>query len=363
MREPDPQKLDALVGRLIGDVGASVTGALIVLGDQLGLYRAMANGDPVTSAQLADRTGLKERYVREWLSAQAAAAYVDYHEDTDSFSLSPEQAMAFAEESSPAFFAGAFEIAQAMWVDEPKVEEAFRSGTGLGWHEHSNCLFRGTERFFRPGYNTNLRSSWIPALEGVEEKLTKGAVVADVGCGHGASTVLMAQAYPNARFYGFDYHEPSIERARAEAERAGVADRVVFAKASAKSFPANGTPTNGSGTTGYDLVTMFDCLHDMGDPVGAGRHVRNTLAEDGTWMIVEPFAHDHLKDNLNPVGRIFYGASTMICTPASLSQEVGLGLGAQAGETRLRKVALDAGFSHFRRATETPFNMVFEVRA
>lgn len=352
MRVADPQKLDALVGRLVGDVGVSITGALVVLGDQLGLYKAMADGKPVTSQELAAKTGFKERYIREWLSGQAAADYIDYDAESDSFSLSPEQAMAFAEEDSPAFFAGAFEIVQSMWVDEPKVETAFRNGAGLGWHEHSQCLFRGTERFFRPGYNSNLNNSWIPALDGVKAKLEKGARVADVGCGHGASTVLMAQAYPNSQFFGFDYHRPSIERAREAAAKAGVGDRIVFEQASAKDFPAKD----------YDLVAMFDCLHDMGDPAGAGRHVRETLAEDGTWMIVEPFAHDHLKDNLNPVGRIFYGASTMICTPASLSQEVGLGLGAQAGEMRLRKVALDAGFSRFRRATETPFNMVFEVR-
>jgi SAM-dependent methyltransferase len=352
MRAADPQKLDALVGRLVGDVGASITGALIVLGDQLGLYKAMADGEPVTSQQLAAKTGFKERYIREWLSGQAAADYVEYDETTDKFSLSPEQAMAFAEEGSPAFFAGAFEIVQSMWVDEPKVESAFRNGEGLGWHEHSKCLFRGTERFFRPGYNVHLIPDWIPALKGVEAKLMEGATVADVGCGHGASTILMAQAYPKSRFFGFDYHGPSVERAREAAEKAGVGDRIIFERASAKDFPAKD----------YDLVAMFDCLHDMGDPVGAGRHVRETLAKDGTWMIVEPFAHDSLKDNLNPVGRIFYGASTMICTPASLSQEVGLGLGAQAGEMRLRKVALDGGFSRFRRATETPFNMVFEAR-
>lgn len=353
MREADPQKLDALVGRLVGDVGASITGALIVLGDQLGLYKAMADGEPVTSQQLAAKTGLKERYVREWLAGQAAAGYVDYDEGADSFALSPEQAMAFAEEESPAFFAGAFEIVQSMWMDEPKVAEAFRSGSGVGWHEHSKCLFRGTERFFRPGYNVHLIPDWIPALQGVEAKLIQGASVADVGCGHGASTILMAQAYPQSRFFGFDYHGPSVERAREAAQKAGVGDRITFERASAKDFPKQG----------YDLVAMFDCLHDMGDPIGAGRHVRETLADDGTWMIVEPFAHDHLKDNLNPVGRIFYGASTMICTPASLSQDPGLGLGAQAGEMRLRKVALDAGFSRFRRASETPFNMVFEVRA
>lgn len=353
MRAADPQKLDALVGRLVGDVGVAITGSLVVLGDQLGLYKAMADGKPVTSQELAAKTGFKERYIREWLSGQAAAEYIDYDAASDRFSLSPEQALAFAEEDSPAFFAGAFEIIQSMWVDEPKVETAFRSGAGLGWHEHSKCLFRGTERFFRPGYNANLTESWIPALDGVEAKLNRGATVADVGCGHGASTILMAKAYPNARFYGFDYHGPSIERAREEAQKAGVGDRIVFERASAKDFPAKE----------YDLVAMFDCLHDMGDPVGAGRHVRETLGKGGTWMIVEPFANDSLKDNLNPVGRIFYGASTMICTPASQSQEVGLCLGAQAGEMRLRKVALDAGYSHFRRATETPFNMVFEARA
>ncbi|MBY3068465.1 class I SAM-dependent methyltransferase [Rhizobium laguerreae] len=353
MREPDMQKLDALVGRLVGDVGAAMSGALVVLGDKVGLFKAMADGTPMSVQDLAAKTGVKERYVREWLSAQAAADYIAYDEKTDRFSLTPEQAMVFAEENSPAFFVGAFEVVQSMWMDEPKVADAFRSGKGLGWHEHSTCLFRGTERFFRPGYNSHLVNEWIPALGGVEEKLKAGASVADVGCGHGASTILMAQAYPASRFTGFDYHGPSIERAKAAAEDAGVADRVTFQQGSAAEFPGRG----------YDMVAMFDCLHDMGDPVGAGRHVKETLGPNGTWLIVEPFAHDHLKDNLNPVGRVYYGASTMICTPASLSQEVGLGLGAQAGEMKLRKVALDAGFTHFRRATETPFNMVFEVRA
>ncbi|CAK03188.1 class I SAM-dependent methyltransferase (plasmid) [Rhizobium leguminosarum] len=353
MREPDMQKLDALVGRLVGDVGAAMSGALVVLGDQVGIYKAMADGTPMSVQDLAKKTGIKERYLREWLSAQAAADYVAYDEKTDRFSLTPEQAMVFAEENSPAFFVGAFEVVQSMWMDEPKVADAFRTGKGLGWHEHSTCLFRGTERFFRPGYNSHLVNEWIPALGGVEEKLKTGASVADVGCGHGASTILMAQAYPASRFTGFDYHGPSIERAKAAAKDAGVSDRVTFEQGSAAEFPGRG----------YDMVAMFDCLHDMGDPVGAGRHVKETLGPNGTWLIVEPFAHDHLKDNLNPVGRVYYGASTMICTPASLSQEVGLGLGAQAGEMKLRKVALDAGFTHFRRATETPFNMVFEVRA
>ncbi|TAV62522.1 class I SAM-dependent methyltransferase [Rhizobium leguminosarum] len=353
MRQPDMQKLDALVGRLVGDVGAAMSGALVVLGDKVGIFKAMADGTLMNVKELAAKTGVKERYLREWLSAQAAADYVTYDEKTDRFSLSPEQAMVFAEENSPAFFVGAFEVVQSMWMDEPKITEAFRTGEGLGWHEHSACLFRGTERFFRPGYNSHLVNEWIPALAGVEAKLKAGASVADVGCGHGASTILMAQAYPASRFTGFDYHGPSIERAKAAAKDAGVADRVTFEQGSAAEFPGRG----------YDMVAMFDCLHDMGDPVGAGRHVKDTLGPNGTWLIVEPFAHDQLKDNLNPVGRVYYGASTMICTPASLSQEVGLGLGAQAGEMKLRKVALDAGFTHFRRATETPFNMVFEVRA
>ncbi len=352
MREINSEKLDALVGRLIGDVGACVSGALVVLGDRLGLYQAMSDGKKLSSEQLAKKTGYKERYLREWLSAQAAAGYITYDEKTDKFWMTPEQATVFAEEDSPAFFAGAFEVVKAMWLDEEKVADAFRTGKGVGWHEHSNCLFRGTERFFRPGYNANLVASWIPALDGVEAKLKKGAHVADVGCGHGASTILMAKAYPKSRFTGFDYHQPSIERAKAAAKEAGLADRVNFEKASAKDFPARG----------YDVVAMFDCLHDMGDPVGAGRHVKETLSPGGTWMIVEPFAHDKLSDNLNPIGRVYYGASTMICTPASLSQEVGLGLGAQAGEARLRRIVQDAGFSRERRATETPFNLILEAR-
>lgn len=353
MRAPDADKLDALVGRLVGELGATTTGALIVLGDRLGLFKALADGEPRSAAELAVSTGLNERYLREWLSAQAAAENIAYDPATGRFSMTPEQAMVFAEEDSPAFFAGAFEVAQALWIDEPKVAAAFRTGEGVGWHEHSGCLFRGTERFFRPGYNAHLVDSWLPALNGVVDRLASGANVADVGCGHGASTILMSKAFPNSRFHGFDYHGPSVERARAAAAEAGVADRATFTQASAKDFPADA----------YDLVAMFDCLHDMGDPVGAGRHVKETLAPDGVWMIVEPFAHDTLAENLNPVGRIYYAASTMICTPASLDQEVGLGLGAQAGEKRLRDVATEAGFSHFRRATETPFNLVFEARA
>ena len=353
MREPNTDKLNDLMGKLVGDLGAAMAGASILLGDRLGLYKAMADGEPVTSSELAKRTGLNERQIREWLSAQAASGYVDYQPGKNAFLLSPEQAMAFADESSPAFFAGAFDCVQATYLDEPKVAEAFRTGKGVGWHDHSKCLFSGTERFFRPGYNANLVSSWIPALDGVEEKLKAGAKVADVGCGHGSSTIIMAQAYPNSEFFGYDYHLPSIERARALAQEAGVSDRITFAQATAKDYPAKN----------YDLVAFFDCLHDMGDPVGAGKHVKETLANDGTWMIVEPFAHDNLKDNLNPVGRVYYTASTFICTPASMSQEVALALGAQAGERRLRQVVTEAGFTRFRRATETPFNMILEARA
>ncbi len=353
MREPDMTKVEALVGKLVGDVGASLSAALIVLGDRLGLYKAMADGEPVNAGDLAKKTGLNERYLREWLSAQAAAGCIDYDAKAKRFSLSPEQAMAFADESSPAFFAGAFDIVQSVWLDEPRIEQAFRTGEGVGWHEHSACLFKGTERFFRPGYNANLVDSWIPALEGVRDKLEHGATVADVGCGHGSSTILMAKAFLTAHFYGFDYHKASIERARQAAKEAGVADRIVFEQAAAKDFPDHD----------YDLVTMFDCLHDMGDPVGAGKHVKETLKPDGVWMVVEPYANDALEDNLNPVGRIYYAASTMICTPASRSQEVGLALGAQAGEGRLRSVMEEAGFHHVRRASETPFNLVFEATA
>lgn len=353
MRTPDPEKLNTLLGQLVGDLGACASAALVLIGDRLGIYKAMSDGKAVTPEELAANTGLHARYLREWLSAQAAAGYIDYSAKSRKFKLNPEQVAAFADEGGPAFFAGAFEVAQSMWLDEEKVANAFKSGKGVGWHEHSHCLFRGTERFFRPGYNAHLVSEWIPALKGVKEKLQKGAKVADVGCGHGASTILMALAYPKSKFYGFDYHGPSIERAKKLAKDAGVAKRITFEQASAKDYPAQS----------YDLVAFFDCLHDMGDPVGAGAHVREAMADDGTWMIVEPFAHDDLADNLNPVGRVFYSASTMICTPASLSQEVGLGLGAQAGEKRLKKVVKDAGFGKFRRAAETPFNLVFEARA
>ena len=347
----DTEKLNQLLGRMVGDLGAIATGALVVLGDRLGLYRQMGSGEKTSAQELARRTGTRERYVREWLSAQAAAGYVSYDDARDLFYLSPEQVAVFADEASPAAMAGAFEVMSSFWLDEPKVAEVFKTGKGLAWHDHSKCLFRGTERFFRPGYNANLVTSWLPALAGVVEKLTRGGQVADVGCGHGASTIVMARAFPKATFVGFDYHAASIARARDAAAAAGVSGNARFEVAEAKTF---------AGT--YDLVTFFDCLHDMGDPVGAAAHVREHLKPDGTWLIVEPFAHDRLADNLNPVGRIYYAGSTMVCTPASLAQEVGLGLGAQAGELRLRQVVTAGGFKLFRRATETPFNIVFEAK-
>ncbi len=349
---PDPEKLHAFMGKMVGDMGAAMSAALVVLGDHLGLYKALAAHGPATSAELAAVTSLNERLVREWLCAQAASEYLTYDAADGRFALSPEQAMVFADEESPVFLSGGFEVVAAAFKDEPKVAKAFRSGLGLGWHEHDVCLFRGTERFFRPGYNANLIGAWIPALDGVEAKLEAGCKVADIGCGHGASTILLAKAFPNSRFFGFDYHAPSIERAQAAAAEAGVGERIEFATASAQNYPGEG----------FDLACIFDALHDMGDPVGAAAHIRRSLKPDGTWMLVEPFAHDNLADNLNPVGRMFYSASTMVCTPASQSQEVGLALGAQAGEGRLRQVVEQAGFTRFRRATETPFNLVLEVR-
>ena len=348
----DEDKLNEFMGRFVADLGAAVSSALVVIGDRLGLYRAMADGEPVSPSVLAARTGTNERYVREWLSNQAAGGYVGYDPSSGTFSLSPEQSFALAQEGSPAFVPGAFQLVTALIKDEEKISDAFVGGHGVGWHEHHHDLFAGTERFFRPGYVANLVSSWIPALDGVQAKLEAGALVADVGCGHGASTILMAEAFPRSEFVGFDYHEASIETARRAASEAGLDSRVSFEAAPAKDYPGDG----------YDLVCMFDCLHDMGDPVGAAAHVLQTLAPDGTWLIVEPYAGDHLEGNLNPVGRVYYGASTLVCTPASRDQEVGLALGAQAGEARLREVVTAGGFTRFRRATETPFNIVLEAR-
>lgn len=345
------QKLNDFMGRFVGDLGAVMHAATVVVGDQLGLYKALGNG-PSSVEELARRTSTDPRYLREWLSAQAASGYVEYDAATQMFSLNEEQAFALAEEGSPAFIPGAFQIAVAQFKAIPRILQVMRTGLGMGWHEHDAALFHGTERFFRPGYAANLVSSWIPALEGVEAKLAAGASVADVGCGHGASTIIMAQAYPASTVVGFDYHEPSVAHARNAAKEAGVANRVRFEVARAQDFPGQD----------YDLVTMFDCLHDMGDPVSAAAHVRASVKPEGAWLIVEPFANDTLEENLNPVGRIFYSASTFICTPASRSQEVGACLGAQAGEARLKDVVTKGGFRHFRRATETPFNLVLEAR-
>jgi 2-polyprenyl-3-methyl-5-hydroxy-6-metoxy-1,4-benzoquinol methylase len=347
----DDKKLGEFMGRFVGDLGAVLHAPLIVIGDKLGLYRELAEG-PANAGELARKTGTSERYVAEWLAANAASGYVEYDAVAKSYRMTEEQAFTLADPASPAYIPGAFLIAMSMFKDEHKVTEIFRSGNGLGWHEHDKCLFEGTEKFFRPSYAGNLVSSWIPALEGVKERLEAGARVADVGCGHGASTILMAKAFPRSTFHAYDYHPESIATAMRAATEAGVADRTTFEVASAKTYPGKG----------YDLVAFFDCLHDMGDPAGAARHVLATLAPQGSWMIVEPFAHDQLEKNLNPIGRIFYSASTMICTPASKSQEVGLALGAQAGEARLREIVQSAGFKRFRRATETPFNLVLEAK-
>ncbi|HKW64082.1 MAG TPA: class I SAM-dependent methyltransferase [Candidatus Acidoferrum sp.] len=344
-------KLNAFIGQFVTDLGAAVHTGMVVIGEKLGLYKALATG-PVTPAQLAAKTKTDERYLREWLASQAAGGYVAYDEKTGLFSLTQEQAFTLATEDSPAYLPGAFELALASLSAVPRIAESFRTGAGMGWHEHADGVFHGCEKFFRPGYAANLVSAWIPALHHVKAKLEAGARVADIGCGKGASTLLMAKAFPNSQFFGFDYHDKSIEAARESAKRNGVADRVTFEVAKAKEFPGRN----------YDFVAVFDCLHDMGDPIGAAAHIRQSLAKDGTWMIVEPFANDNLKDNLNPVGRVYYSFSTLLCTPCSRSQEVGLCLGAQAGEARIREVVTSAGFNRFRRATETPFNIVYEAR-
>jgi SAM-dependent methyltransferase len=346
------QEVTEFVHKALGDIGGALTASLVVIGDKLGLYKAMAGAGGLTPAELAARTKTSERYVREWCSAQAAAGYLTYEPSGGRFTLPDAHAAALADEDSPACVLGGFQGMTAATLVAPRMIEAFRTGKGVGWHEHDPELFTGVERFFRPGYNAHLANEWIPALDGVVTKLERGARVADIGCGHGASSVILAKAFPKSTFIGFDYHAPSVDAARQRAEAAGVADRLRFEVASAKNFPG----------TGYDLVAFFDCLHDMGDPVGAARHVRGSLDKDGTWLLVEPFAGDRVEENLNPVGRVFYSVSTLVCTPASLSQEVGLALGAQAGEARLQAVLRDAGFTRVRRATETPFNLVIEAR-
>ena len=344
----DMSKLEPLLGTVVNELGAASNAALVIVGDKLGLFRALKDG-PMSSAELAERTGTHERIVREWLSAQAASGFVDYDAEFGTFSMSPEQAAVFADEDSPVYVAGGFHLLSGIYADEPKLAETFRTGRGLGWGDHCSCLFCGVERFFRPGYRAHLVAEWLPSLDGVVEKLERGAKVADVGCGHGASTLIMAEAFPNSQFVGIDFHEASIEHAR---RHAGGLGNVRFEVARAQDYEGSG----------YDLVTMFDALHDMGDPVGAVAHARETLKSDGVLMLVEPMAGDTLAENLNPVGRVYYAGSTHICVPTSLNQDVGAALGAQAGERRLREVVRAGGFSHLRRTAATPFNMVLEAR-
>ena len=347
----DMDKLHEFLGRFVSDLGATMAAGNVVIGHRLGLYRALAD-EPAGADELAARTQTSPRYVAEWLRGQAAGGYVQYAAASDIYSMTEEQAFALTNPDGGVYAPGAFVLALGTLKAEPRITEAFRTGGGMGWHEHDQDVFVGCEQFFRPGYIANLIPSWIPALDGVEDKLRSGAAVADIGCGLGASTILLAQEYPNSRVTGSDYHEQSIEMARKRAGDAGVADRVSFEVASAASFSGSG----------YDLAATFDCLHDMGDPLGAAKHVRQALKPDGTWLVVEPYAADETAGNLNPVGRVYYNASTLLCVPNALSQPGGYSLGAQAGEAAIRRVATDAGFTRFRRAAETPFNLVYEVR-
>jgi SAM-dependent methyltransferase len=353
-REVDPDLLNAFIGQMVGDLGATVSAGLVLIGDRLGIYRAMADGTPVTAETLAERTGLAVAYLRPWLANQASGGYVTHVDDegTDRYALTPEQAAALADPESPAYFAPSMQVAVGALRDVDAIAERFRSGDGFGWHEHDPGLFVGTERFFKPGYVANLVEAWLPALEGVVPKLQAGARVADVGCGHAASTVLMAAAYPRSSFLGADYHEGSIAVARRRAEEAGVTANTTFVAVDALDLAGDG----------FDLVTMFDCLHDMGDPVGAARRIRASLAPDGVFMLVEPRAGDHVEDNLNPLGRVFYGASALICTPSSLAQPGRAAIGTQAGPARITAVLHEAGFRSVRIAAETPVNHVYEAR-
>ncbi|MBL8883336.1 MAG: methyltransferase domain-containing protein [Hyphomicrobium sp.] len=345
----DMQKLEPLLGMMVTEIGAAANAALVLVGDKLGLYKALAAHGPLSSDDLAKRTNTAPRYVREWLSAQAASGFVTYDAATNIFSMSPEQAAVLADDDSVVNMTGGFYALAAVYADEPRLTEAFKIGKGIGWGEHCNCLFCGTERFFRPGYKGHLVAEWLPALDGVVAKLENGAKVADIGCGHGASTLIMAQAFPKSHFTGFDFHEPSVVRAR---EVGAGHKNLAFEQARAQDFPGGD----------FDLVTIFDALHDMGDPVGAARRVRECLKDDGTFMVVEPMAGDSLQENLNPVGRVYYAFSTNVCVPASLNQEVGAALGAQAGETKLTQVLREGGFTRIRRAVSAPFNMVLEAR-
>lgn len=349
LTQVDPEKLMGFVFRAVEEAGAALNCALVVMGDRLGYYRSLVEHGPSTSAELAERTGTDEHYVREWLNAQTAGAFVDYDPTTGRYRMPPEQAVALTDETSPAFVGGLFQIAHGTASDAGRIIEAARAGAGVAWGDHNSDVHVGCERFFRPTYAAHLVADWLPALDGVVEKLIRGARVADVGCGHGASTLLMGEAFPASTFVGVDGHAQSIEVAR---ERNGTPGTVSFQTATADAF--GGGP--------YDLVTMFDCLHDMGDPIGAARHIREVIADDGTWMVVEPAAGDRVEDNLNPIGRAYYGFSTLLCTPSSMAQPVGMALGTQAGPARIRDVVTEAGFRRFRLAAQTPFNNVFEVR-
>ena len=349
--ELNETKLNELLGKVVTEMGAAANGPLVIIGDKLGLYKALSESGAMTSYELANNTGTAERYVREWASAQAASGYISYNAGDNTFSMTPEQSAVFGNAKSPVFMTGAFYAITSVYHDAPKIEAAFKTGEGVSWGDHNSCLFCGTEKFFSPSYEGNLINGWLPSLNGVVEKLDQGAKVADIGCGHAASTIIMAKAFPKYTFIGYDFHDKSIEQANDRAKTAGVSN-VSFKVATAKDFPGKD----------YDLITFFDCLHDMGDPVGACSHAKKALKSDGTCMIVEPFANDSLEENLNPVGRAFYAFSTTLCVPCSLNQEVGLSLGAQAGEKRLKEAITSGGFSNFRRATETPFNLILEAR-
>ena len=349
--ELNEDKLHDLLGKVVVEMGAAANGPLITIGDKLGLYKSLSESGHVTSSELADKTNTSERYVREWLSAQAGSGYVEYDAKSKKFFMTPEQSAVFGNDKSPVFMTGAFYAITSLYHDEPKILNAFKTGEGVSWGNHNKCLFCGTEKFFSPSYENNLISSWIPSMEGVTEKLEKGVKAADIGCGHAASTIIMAKAFPNSTFIGFDFHEESIQQAKSRANDAGVTN-ASFEVSTAKTFHGKD----------YDFITFFDCLHDMGDPVGACTHAKNALKPDGTCMIVEPFANGSLEENLNPVGRAFYAFSTMLCVPCSLNQEVGLALGAQAGEEKLKDAITAGGFSRFKRATETPFNLILEAR-
>jgi ubiquinone/menaquinone biosynthesis C-methylase UbiE len=345
------EKLHAFLGKMVQDLGAAASASLVLIGDKLGLYKTLSGQGPMTPQELADRTKTAERYIREWLAAQAASGYIEYDSESGKFSMTPEQVAVFADEDSPVVMTGGFYALSSIFADEPKIAEAFRTGAGVSWGDHCSCLFCGTEKFFKPSYRAHLTSDWIPALDGMEEKLKSGGRVADIGCGYGSSTMVMAQTYPDSKFFGYDFHHPSIVHARDAAEQQGLSN-VTFETVTARKFPGQD----------YDLIAFFDCLHDMGDPVAALVNSRESLKSDGSCMIVEPFAQDALEDNLNPLGRVYYSFSTMICTPSALSQEGGMSLGAQAGEAKIREAAEKAGFTRFRRASETPFNMIFEAK-